>query len=633
LKFEKNNDFLIFFRGGLKQTRGQIPNKGMSVLRSPGRMLALFCLGGAVLVGLGFAYGGGSSAGGGGAGLADSGGSAGGGSGRGSVASSGASTAGGGELRLPVAGGGGGKTGGLSKSDRSVGGGSVRVPAASSGKSAGDRSVRVPASSSGSSPASAKPPPAPRPSKARAPAPAAPFFTPSFLWTGSWEEEGNLANRIDLRLTALGFTARAQALDRRYSPFKEGWQDNWDEQAPAYSGGLYHKKTGSRLLYGVLEEWGLSARIKNSWAKSLAYPAARKPLGADLKTAYTSTGSDEAYLYLSTGRIGAGEIALTPSASLWLDEEGSPALGAGLDARFGKAGLRTEAFYTRKTLPEKSASSWFSDPPPLPERETEIFGTGVLFTAPWFALAADGALSRTYAWGEDYYGNLALSLGTKPWQLSLGVEAAGERFSDRGGSDIGAGFRAGARFEWKLKRSGLFKVDAVLNAPSSEEAFNRSALSLYFRFPAAPKSASLALFRPVRISLSAARDGRDLAKIKDSAAAVFSWRTGPLGFAINGSLEGRAAGSAAEAGEFTPFPVAADHDFSYAAAAAEISFSPGIFQFRLKSGRSWTAGKDTVQDASLSGSVNVKNARFTMKISSPAFPDEWTGQISWRLNF
>jgi hypothetical protein len=450
------------------------------------------------------------------------------------------------------------------------------------------------------------------------------------LWSGSWEKDGNLANRADLRLGAQGFTLRAQELDRRASVFKEGWEENWAAQSPAFSGGLYHRATGSRALYGVLEEWGLSARLRNTWAKSLAYPAARKPLGADLKTEYSATGKDEAYLYLAGGRLG-GAVSTVPSAALWIGENAAPAFGAGLDTRLGRLALRTEGFYTRKTLPASTASTWFSEPPPLPERDSEIYGAGVLLTSPWFAVSADGALSQVFGWGSGYYGSFAASVGSKPWQLSLGAEAAGEKFSDRDGKSIGAGLRAGARFEWKQSRSGLFRADAVLRAPAPDLPFNRGNFSLYYRFPAKPARAAVSLFRPGRISLSAARDGRNAANILDRSDAAVTWHIGPMGFSLSAGIEGIAAGAGAAEG-FPAFPLAADHDFSSAKAAGELSFAVGIFQIRVKTGCTWTQKKDPLQDLSLSAATSGKRGRFSIKISSPDFPDDWTAQISWRLN-
>jgi hypothetical protein len=443
------------------------------------------------------------------------------------------------------------------------------------------------------------------------------------LWSGSWEEEGNLANRADIRLSAWGFNLRAQALDRRYSPLRDAWQANWEDRLPAFSGGLYHRESGSRLLYGVLNEWGLSARLSNVWAKSPAYPAARKPLGADLKTEYSATGKDEAYLYLSGEPWGGPSFSLRPYASLWAGEE-APVFAAGLDLRGSRTQFRAEGLYTRRTLPAEEASAWFSLKPPLPERDAEIYGAGLLFTAPWFALAADGALSRVFGWGEDYYGNLALSLGDKPWQLSLAAEAAGDRFNDRGGTDVGAGLRLGARFEWKQGGSGLFRADTVLTAPAPGLPLNRGSYSLYYRFPTKRPTS---LFRPGRISLSAARDSRDPAKVLDSADAGLTWRLGPLGLSLSASVEALARDGAGV------FPLAQEWDFSSAGAGGELSWSPGIFQFKIKTGRSWSAKKGPLQDASVSAAISGKRGRLSLKLSTPDFPEAWEGYVSWRLTW
>ena len=83
------------------------------------------------------------------------------------------------------------------------------------------------------------------------------------LWSGSWAYQGNLINRGDLRLRAHkpALTLRFQALDRRPAPPSQEFAEGLD----AFSGGLYHETTGSRLLWGILDEAGLPARIKNVW--------------------------------------------------------------------------------------------------------------------------------------------------------------------------------------------------------------------------------------------------------------------------------------------------------------------------------------------------------------------------------
>jgi hypothetical protein len=512
-------------------------------------------------------------------------------------------------------------------------GGAVRAGAARGTRAGNPRPARAAPIRTGGG-LSARPVAAPRSAAAarRAPlrgesaAPGERAVSARFLWSGLGETNGNLANRFDVRLSGRDISFRAELLDRRYSPFREGWREKWEGQVPAFSAALYHAPTGSRLLFGVLEEWGLSARLKNMHAKSLAYPAARKPLGADLKTEYSATGAEEWYLYLSAPFAPGARMSARPYASFWLDETMTPAFGAGLETRFSGMMLRTEGFYTRKTLAPSNPSTWFSEPPPLPERDAEIMGAGVLFTHPWVSLAADGALSRTFARGEDYYGNLAVTLGSRAVKLSLAAESVGALFTDRAGTGIGAGFRTGGRFEWKQSRSGLFRLDAVLRAPAAGEAFNRSSLSALYRFPARPARAGPAFFRPGKIGLSAARDGRDRAKILDTAAASLSWRFGPVGIGVSGSLDAFAREAD---GVLSPFPAASGHEFSAAHILGELSWSPGALRFGVRAAHTWHAAKAGVWEGSVSAAVTGPLGRLSLKIS-PA-PEKWEGSLSWRL--
>jgi hypothetical protein len=475
------------------------------------------------------------------------------------------------------------------------------------------------------------------PAPVRAETPVPPVKT-DFLWSGSWETGGNIDERLDLRLSAFGFTLRAQALDRRPGPLRENWLDGqalW----PRFSGGLYHAASGSRLLYGVLDEWGLPARLNNISAKSLAFPAARKETGADLKTSFTAGGEDALLLLLTWLFPAAEHLFFRPWAEFSLSSAGgngldSPAFSTGLESRFFGMTLKTGFFGTGRHLAAKEISSWFSDPPPLPERDFELYGMSIHFSHPWFSVAADGALSRTFARGEDYYGNIAASFGTRPWLVSFAAENTGPLFSDRRGQISGGEFRTGARFELKQARSGLFRLDAVLRGAAAGTPLNRSNFSVYYRFPARAARAAPALFWPGRISLSAGRDGRNIQKVLDSADIAFSWLLGPVRMDISGSLDGHARGkNGEELPAAHPFPAGPAWDFSAARAAGEITWSPGIFRFGLKAGRSWSAKKDPFWDGSLSASINGRIGRISVKASCDRLPDKWSGAISWRLNF
>ena len=137
------------------------------------------------------------------------------------------------------------------------------------------------------------------------------LFNWNVLWLGSWDEStstslrGTLGNRVDLKLDILplDLMLRSQILDRRQLTFEQGLEDIWGDPGKIitnYTLGLYHINTGSRLLYGVLDEWGLPARIRNPWIRSPPYTENHSPVSANIKTAISSTKDDEVYLYLSS---------------------------------------------------------------------------------------------------------------------------------------------------------------------------------------------------------------------------------------------------------------------------------------------------------------------------------------------
>ncbi|MDR0452063.1 MAG: hypothetical protein LBH15_03390 [Treponema sp.] len=456
--------------------------------------------------------------------------------------------------------------------------------------------------------------------------PGLPDFTASALWTGSWDIPGNLANRGDFRLGAFGLLARAQALDKRPGFFSEGWETG----NTALSGGLYHNLTGSRLLYGTLEEWGLPARLRNPWGKSTPFADARKPLGADLRTGLSSRAETEAYLYLGSPWLSlfSKNAFFRPYASAQFDGVSNSAFGAGLDARLpAKTGLRAEGFYSGRSVAPREVSAWFSETPPLPERDSRLYGFGLSLSSPFFSAAADGALSETFAWGRGLYGNLALRLWDKPWELNLGITGAERRFVDRAGTAAGAAFRAAGRFEWKWKRTSFIRAGVDIRSPEFGENFDRGAVSLYYRFPSNLKTGGLFPFRPVRVSAGISRDARNPDKIVDKAETGVGFSLGSFGFGLQGSVSGV---SAAE-GAVVFFPAPASQEFETAKISGNVSFPVSFLNFRARAGYAAAKGKDPVWDLSLGAAVRGRLGRFSLKISAPEFPQEWALSLSWRL--
>jgi hypothetical protein len=480
--------------------------------------------------------------------------------------------------------------------------------------------------------------------------------------SGSWEESRTLHNRGEIKINFLpvGLTLRGEVLDRRTLNFKLGppqgdtWGAIWgdpDKAITHFLGGLYHKPTGSRLLFGVLDEWGLPARIRNPWIRSPPYTENHKPVMVDIKTTASSTKEDEIYLYLSSPLlIVLPNVKLRSFFSAQTETENpAPAFSGGVDFSFPrKTGLLLETFYTGATLPPVKKSSWFSYPPPLPERDFKLYAAGLLFYNQLFSVSSDIALSETFAWGTDVYMNFGISLTpllnssariSRPLTISLAADGAGERFVYRDGVDHGEGFRSAAKIELKGKGSSLLRLNTVLRSPGFGESFNRSSTGFYYRFPANRNRNDIDLIRFTRVSLTADRNANNLLKINDRLSGYIGLsfnlrRMGintPLGLNISGSVRGLTTSE----NFLSPYPIPEEPwRLDTAGINWELTASPSIFQFRSKLGYSNTVKNDENNekwDFSVSTAARFKQGRFSFKVASAEFPEKWSCNVSWRL--
>jgi hypothetical protein len=459
------------------------------------------------------------------------------------------------------------------------------------------------------------------------PASGDPEFSLDFLWSGSWEYGGSLIDRGDVRLHAHGpaLTLRAQGVDKRPAPPGEGF----DQGMTAFSGGLYHDTTGSRIIHGILDEGGLPARIRNIWNRGMPYVEQHPYSVSDLRIEPSSTGRPGTYLYLGSPWLGP----VRGFGSLLLDADTQAAYDGGIEVRLKKATtLRLEGFYTQSHLPPRTSSAWFSETPPLPERDTRLFAGTVFFTSPEFAAAGDLAWSETFAYGKDLYGNLALRLGNRPWRLSLAADGAGSRYVARDGKAPGAGFRAAARLERRGKRSSLFRASSTLRAAALGEGFYKSSSLFSYYFPAAGKNSPRVW--PSRVSLTLNRDAADPEKILDSLDGLMGLRLRKLSLTVQGNLTGSCSSDTAlgEDGRPVPFPgFDYPHTFNSAKISGEAAYTAGPFQFGTKLGCKIKKEKDDQWETALSASVRGKPGRFSVKASSADFPRDWDLVLSWRI--
>jgi hypothetical protein len=521
------------------------------------------------------------------------------------------------------------------------------------------------------------------------------LFTWDLLWTGSWEESKSLQNRGDFRLGFAfpgrlsfsgkrpqpGFLVRAQALDRRTLNFQ--LDSPWGDPSKAISGGslgLYHRASGSRLLYGVLDEWGLPARIRSPWVRSAPYAENHQPIMADLRTTVSSTKAPEAYLYLSSPCLDffkgtSVPVSVRGFASGQLPASGTvgsnftPSFSGGLDTVLGKnTELLLEGFYTSAKLPARSYNSWFSDPPPLPDRDFRLGAAALVLNMPYCTISSDWAWSETFAWGRGFYGNAGIRLspplpwnkaGNGLWSLSLAADGMSERYIGRDGSSPGGGLRAAGKIERKGPRSSLFRINTMVRGPAMDEPFNRSSSGIYYRLPAPSAGSSGKIpLRLSRVSLAADRNASDPNKIHDGIDAALGLslrlppmslppalltqsarkvknpkpKSYPLGINLSASVD--ELGSFGTGGSPSPYPFfPANQAFDSAKTSCELLWSPGIFQFRTRWSYTAYAKKDNQWEGSVTSAVRFKYGRFSAKIAWPVFPEKWNCTLSWRLEY
>ena len=445
----------------------------------------------------------------------------------------------------------------------------------------------------------------------------------AFLWSGSWEHEKNLVNRADLRLTWQNFSLRGQLIDKSSAEF---WND-FNADNFAFSGGIYHEKSNIRFLYGVLDEWGLSARLRRPWSRSVPFSEVHSASLADLKTEPSSTKEEEIYLYIESPQWGM----FRGFTSLILDKEFNPAITGGFNINFSRAArLRLETFYTGRELPERTSSSWFSATPPLPERDFHLYALSLHYTSVFFAASTDIAYSDTFAYGQDLYANLGIRFGHRPWRASFAIDGAGNRFVGRDGYAIDPAFRLGTRFEYFKRRNEYFRFSTTLRSAGLGEPFERSSTLFYYRFPTDFSALSLGdiQIQPMRVSLSFARNASNPEKTEDKAEGSFAFNVWQLRPSFSVTVIGS---SHITEKDLFPFPVPDDSsDFKSANIAGEVSYNFRMFRFRTKLGYTVKKDKDAVWDTAFHASAQGRRGRFTLSVASPDFPQKWTYTISWR---
>jgi len=474
-----------------------------------------------------------------------------------------------------------------------------------------------------------------------------PLFTWDLIWAGSWYRSvpradngfpqaedifpgGTLFNRGDFRLglARQDLSFRLMATDKRDLPFDE--DDRRAGFNPAM--GIYHMGSGSRFLAGVQSEFGLPARIRNVWLRAVPFVESRSPSSRDLKPEPAARDESETYLYLSLPHdVLPGFDAFVSAA---VDAQQNPAFGAGVGLEAAGAAMRLESFYAQKTLPARDASTWFSERPPLPERDFRIYALGMMFHSPQAAFAADWALSETFAWGRGAYGNFALRAGNRPWRFSLAGDGATSRFADRDGVTAGDGFRVAARTERFWARSGHLRFQSVLRAPALGEDFERGSFSVFYR-PSAPSARERRenpqALRFSRFSLAFNRDARTPEKTIDTLTSLVGFNAGIFNTAFSCSLN---SFSSFEAGSEIPplFQLAAFENFDSFRVSGEFGLTVSPFAIRTRLGYTTRAEREPIWEFALNCSFRPGRwGRVTINIAATDFPEKWNYTLSWRF--
>ncbi|MDR2343329.1 MAG: hypothetical protein LBD86_02210 [Spirochaetaceae bacterium] len=446
------------------------------------------------------------------------------------------------------------------------------------------------------------------------------LFSLGLLESGSWTGSGNFVNRLDLRLYApWGFQLRGQLSDRIPVP---PWEHT-DDGVNALGVALYHKGTGSRLIYGLIETRGLLNRTRNVWLHSAPWFESHSLSTADLKTSAGEMEDANTYIELLSPAIGP----VNASISMQFDGNADAIFlaGAGLRLPFS-SNVRFEGLITERPVAERKNSSWFSDKPYLPERKLRFFAFNATFTNRYFCFTGDFARSEIFAWGEGVYANAALRGGAGPWSLSFAADGTDSRFSAADGSIPGAGFRGAAKFEWEGRRNMLFRVSSTLRAAAPQEPFDRSSTSVYYRLPL---NKSLPV-RFKRLSFTMERDARNYERIDDSLGLGAALSVGPLHPTLSVNLDRHT--SAKIGARINPFPdFTARFEFDSFKFSGALSCQILFVSLKGTINYTLTDEKPPLVTNSISVSVSGKYGRIGLKLSGNAETGDLEYTLSWRF--
>jgi hypothetical protein len=456
------------------------------------------------------------------------------------------------------------------------------------------------------------------------------WLSSTLLWAGSFHGDEDMTNRADVKFRLnftevspwLDFTIRTQFFDTRAS------DDIFADGRTFFGTGIYHNASGSRILYGALDIGGLPARIRNIYRHGTPFVPTHSRHSAELKTNPGATSTNALSARLVTPPLLGWQMSAAFTAE---EEHNRTSFLLGVEsATNNKIQAAAEFYYQAAALPERKASGWFLDNPPLPERDTRTYAGTLRILSPFASAAADLAYSETFAFGRGMYGNLGLQIGNRPWRVSLAADTVTPLFVDSAGSIPGQGLRVGGKIERLLPRGELWRVETSLRGyGDNENNFTRSSSTLSYQFPTTKSKISLS-----QVSLGASRNASNDAKIIDS------WH-----FNIGINANRVRAKTSYTLDEYThddtpsPFP---DRTCRYVIYGWQIGEEITIpfDSLTLTASISYIKKLDAItaqwKDAEIPFSIAAQfhNApgRFAVKLAYSDIPQNWYLNISWRFS-
>ncbi|MDR0910148.1 MAG: hypothetical protein LBM77_10330 [Spirochaetaceae bacterium] len=356
----------------------------------------------------------------------------------------------------------------------------------------------------------------------------------SLLMQGSWAWDKKMENRLDGSLEMSGIKGRLLLNDARPSAF---WEKTTWESGAGQSGlglGLYHRGSGSRLLYGALNNAGLPARLANPFSGNVHWASSYKATESELKKEASRKETEIYGLFSSPWWTLPQDIKIMGFAQIQTEFEQRISYDAGSelifsDAKGRRQHLGIEFFNQFSTLEALKATGWFSKTYPLPQRRSNIYGGHAFYLFPGLEIQADGAISETEFWGRGCFGSTAVEFNSKlapfipwNWKLHLAIEGINDHFTDAKGKSGKGGIRGGLKYEHLLKKSETYRADIQFHWKANEDSLKIKTNAVY-RFPS---NVYLGLFHPVQIGLS--YDSGTEAKEQSTIAGHFNFLIKPL---------------------------------------------------------------------------------------------------------